>query len=62
MLKTILVMLGLLVVVVLMLSVRLWIKGAEPRGTCSSNNPMLREQGVGCPVCGNDPSKCENNG
>ncbi len=59
--KTILVMVVLLAVVVLMMGVRLlFVKGGEPRGTCSSNNPLLRERGVSCPACGNDPSKCEN--
>ncbi|MCH8905162.1 MAG: membrane or secreted protein [Bacteroidetes bacterium] len=30
----------------------LLLKDGEFKGTCSTNNPFLREQGVECPVCG----------
>lgn len=30
----------------------IFIKGGEFRGTCSSNNPLLKEKGVDCPICG----------
>ncbi len=59
--KTILAMLVLLVLVVLMLGIRmLLVRDAEPRGTCSSNNPLMRGRGISCPVCGDDPAKCDN--
>lgn len=36
-------------------------KNGEFSGTCASNNPMLREEGVSCSVCGARPSEqCKN--
>lgn len=36
-------------------------KDGKFAGTCSSNNPMLAEKGVACPVCGSLPEEeCKN--
>jgi len=32
-------------------------KNGEFTGTCASNNPMLREEGASCGVCGARPSE-----
>jgi len=32
-------------------------KDGKFAGTCSSNNPMLAEKGVSCPVCGAAPEE-----
>lgn len=32
-------------------------KNGEFAGTCASNNPMLREEGASCGVCGARPSE-----
>lgn len=36
-------------------------KDGEFRGTCASNNPVLKDKIGDCPVCGGDAAKCENN-
>jgi len=37
-------------------------KNGEFSGTCASNNPMLREEGATCGVCGARPAEqCKNN-
>ena len=36
-------------------------KNGQFAGTCSSNNPMLREEGAVCGLCGAKPSEqCKN--
>ena len=35
----------------------LLVKGGEFRGTCSTNNPFLKQQGIDCPVCGAKPGE-----
>lgn len=38
-----------------------FIKGAEFRGSCSSNNPMLNKDGESCSLCGAKPGEqCAN--
>jgi hypothetical protein len=37
-------------------------KNGQFAGTCSSNNPMLQEEGAVCGVCGAKPAEqCKNN-
>jgi hypothetical protein len=37
-------------------------KNGEFSGTCASNNPMLREEGASCGVCGARPEEqCKSN-
>lgn len=37
-------------------------KNGEFSGTCASNNPMLREEGATCGVCGARPEEqCKSN-
>lgn len=37
---------------ILLLNLRHWITGEPFRGTCSSNNPMLKDQLGDCTLCG----------
>ncbi|MBK9257448.1 MAG: hypothetical protein IPM42_18445 [Saprospiraceae bacterium] len=41
----------------LMINLRHLITGNEFRGTCSSNNPMLKNQIGECTVCGKKPEE-----
>ena len=41
----------------LMINIRHIIKGEEFRGTCSSNNPMLKDNFGSCSVCGRKPGE-----
>ena len=36
----------------LMINLRQWVTGQEFRGTCASNNPMLKNEIGECSVCG----------
>lgn len=53
---TFLMMLGIIFVVFglsfLMINIRGIVKGEEFRGTCATNNPMLKSQVGECTVCG----------
>ena len=35
-------------------------KNGEFKGTCSSNNPLLQQEGATCSYCGKEPGSCEN--
>jgi hypothetical protein len=37
---------------ILLLNLRQWFTGEPFRGTCSSNNPMLKDQLGDCTLCG----------
>ncbi len=58
------VLLALLIVglAVVGLSLRiLLVKGGEFRGTCATNNPMLKDKVGNCTVCGSKPGEeCQN--
>src|SRR5690606_42038577 len=41
----------------LLINIRYIIKGEEFRGTCASNNPMLKDNFVSCSVCGREPGE-----
>lgn len=34
------------------MNLRYWVKGEEFRGTCASNNPMLKDELGDCTLCG----------
>jgi hypothetical protein len=58
---TILLGAGLLMLAFALIAIRLIIlKNGEYKAACSSNKEDLAKMGVDCPVCGNDPEKCEN--
>lgn len=51
---------GLLMLAFALFAIRLIVlKGGEYKASCSSNREDLEKMGVDCPVCGNDPEKCE---
>lgn len=41
----------------LLINIRHIIKGEEFRGTCSSNNPMLKDNFGSCTMCGRNPGE-----
>ncbi|HLU94072.1 MAG TPA: hypothetical protein VKZ54_08105 [Membranihabitans sp.] len=41
----------------LLINIRYIIKGEEFRGTCASNNPMLKDNFGSCSVCGREPGE-----
>lgn len=43
-----------------LLNIRHVVIGQEFRGTCSSDNPMLKNELGECTVCGSKPGECEN--
>ncbi len=39
----------------------LLVKDGQFKGTCSSNNPLLQKEGMGCGICGAKPNEtCKN--
>lgn len=44
------------------IAIKIWAKkGGEFAGTCSSNNPLLQEEGAVCGICGAAPKdQCKN--
>ena len=44
------------------IAIKIWAKkGGEFAGTCSSNNPLLQEEGAACGLCGAKPEEqCRN--
>lgn len=46
------VIFGIFGVSFLMINLRYIIKGEEFRGSCSSNNPLIKDQFGNCTVCG----------
>jgi hypothetical protein len=40
------------------IAIKIWAKkGGEFAGTCASNNPMLKEEGATCGMCGARPDE-----
>jgi nitrogen fixation-related uncharacterized protein len=60
--KLILISILLLGLAVLGIAIKLWTKkNGQFAGTCSSNNPLLQNEGASCSVCGARPEeKCKN--
>lgn len=56
--KLVLLSVGLLILAFAGIAVKILIKkDGKFAGTCASNNPMLREEGVSCSVCGARPEE-----
>jgi hypothetical protein len=48
----VLVVFGFVFVAVLLINIRHFMTGKEFRGTCATNNPLIRDQFGECTVCG----------
>lgn len=48
---------GIVLLSIIMINIRHIITGNEFRGTCASNNPMLKNQIGECTVCGKAPEE-----
>lgn len=48
---------GVFVISFLLINVRLMFTGNEFRGTCATNNPMLKNEIGECTVCGRNPGE-----
>lgn len=61
--ELILLTIGILLISVAGIAVKILIKkDGKFAGTCASNNPMMREEGVSCGVCGAKPTEqCKSN-
>lgn len=60
--ELILLSVGIMVIAVAGIAVKILIKkDGQFAGTCASNNPVLREEGVSCSICGAKPTEqCKN--
>ena len=60
--KLILITIGLLALAFAGIAIKIWAKkGGKFAGTCSSNNPLLQEEGAVCGLCGARPEEqCKN--
>ena len=60
--KLVLISIGLLALAFAGIAIKIWAKkDGEFAGTCSSNNPMLQEEGAVCGLCGAAPEEqCKN--
>jgi hypothetical protein len=59
MLVTIILAAIIMALVFAMIAIRIiLIKNGEFRGTCSTNNPLLKAKGVECEICHGDDDKC----
>jgi len=56
-LYTILIIFGVFGISFLMINLRHIVTGNEFRGSCSSNNPMLKNDFGDCTVCGRKPDE-----
>lgn len=56
--KLILITVVLLLLGVAGIAIKIWAKkGGEFAGTCASNNPLLKEEGASCSLCGARPDE-----
>ncbi|HRE75961.1 MAG TPA: membrane or secreted protein [Flavobacteriales bacterium] len=56
--KLVLLSVGIMLIAVAGIAVKLLLKkDGKFAGTCASNNPMLRDEGVSCSVCGARPEE-----
>lgn len=56
-LYTALIIFGVFFISFLMINLRHIVTGNEFRGTCASNNPMLKDELGECSVCGKKPEE-----
>jgi hypothetical protein len=60
--KLVLIAIGLLAIAFAGIAIKIWTKkDGKFGGTCASNNPLLKEEGVACGLCGALPSEQCNN-
>lgn len=59
----VLISIGLLALGFAGIAIKIWAKkGGEFAGTCASNNPVVREEGGTCGMCGARPEEqCKSN-
>jgi hypothetical protein len=59
--KLVLISIGLLALAFAGIAIKIWSKkDGKFAGTCASNNPLLREEGASCGLCGAKPEeKCQ---
>jgi hypothetical protein len=56
--KLVLLSIGLMALAVAGIAIKILLKkDGKFAGTCASNNPMLREEGVSCSMCGAKPEE-----
>lgn len=56
--KLILISIGLLALAFAGIAIKIWSKkDGKFAGTCASNNPLLREEGASCGLCGARPEE-----
>jgi len=56
--KLILISIGLLALAFAGIAIKIWSKkDGKFAGTCASNNPLLREEGASCGLCGATPEE-----
>jgi hypothetical protein len=56
--KLILITIGLLALAFAGIAIKIWAKkDGKFAGTCSSNNPLLKEEGAVCGLCGARPEE-----
>lgn len=56
--KVILISIGLLALAFAGIAIKIWAKkDGKFAGTCSSNNPMLQQEGAVCGLCGAKPEE-----
>ena len=60
--KLVLITIGLLALAFAGIAIKIWAKkDGKFAGTCSSNNPVLQEEGAVCGLCGAAPEEqCKN--
>ncbi len=56
-LYTLVIIFGVVLVSFALINIRHIVTGKEFRGTCSTNNPMLKNQIGECSVCGKSPEE-----
>ncbi|MEM9917546.1 MAG: hypothetical protein AAF990_05585 [Bacteroidota bacterium] len=56
-LYVLLIVFGVFGVSIIMINIRHIVTGKEFRGTCATNNPMLKNQIGECTVCGKKPDE-----
>ena len=56
-LYTILIIFGVFGISFIMINIRQIVTGNEFRGTCATNNPMLKSEIGDCTVCGRKPEE-----
>ncbi len=60
--KLVLLSIGLLAIAFAGIAIKIWAKkDGKFAGTCASNNPLLRDEGASCGICGARPEeKCKS--